>query len=243
MFLLIAGLVLGGLGWVTVAALRVERAEQEAAARADAANKERLALWQLDSRLFPTLGVETNRPYAHYFSTYIPYPVVLPEGSNTFEPVQVPSPLLAGILPDWMLLHFQIDPDAGWSSPQVIAGELEVKLQNQSDVPLSLANVTPERRELLTRLNDAFPTEDVIQLLSDRNLSDLSDSPLAVPLSTPDLPASPKTPHPDAAPQVNPLPARAESQLEGSARRSISGAERYAKEPSSPGEKKARESS
>lgn len=198
-FSVIALLVVGGLGWLTVVALRVEAAQLEASARADAANKERLALWQLDGRMFPTLGAETNRPYAHYFATYIPYPVVLPEdaGPNA-EPLPVPSPLLSGDLPDWMLLHFQADADAGWTSPQVISPDQEAKLRAQAVAPLSLANVTPRRRELLAELRTAFPKEGVPTLF-DWDESDPTDSPLAVPLNTAE-PQSVPAPAPDAAP-------------------------------------------
>jgi hypothetical protein len=198
-FVLIVGLVIGGLGWVTVAALRVEEAQQQAAARADAVNKERLALWQLDSRMFPTLGVENNRPFAHYFALHIPYPVVLPLGNSTAEPVQVPSPLLSADLPDWMLLHVQIDPQAGWSSPQVIGTELEEKLRSQTDDEQALRNATPERQDLLKKLRELFPTSEVYETLAEREkaFTNADDSPLAVPLFS-DPPSTPSAPVPAA---------------------------------------------
>lgn len=191
-FVLVAGLAAGALGWVTVAALRVEAAQQEAAARADATNKERLALWQLDSRLLPTLGVENNRPYADYFALHIPYPVVLPEaGGAAAEPVRLPSPLLTNGLPDWMLLHFQVDLETGWSSPQVIAPDVEATILARTEGRLPLVNATPERRQLLDRLKTSFAKEDVVILLCEREKSDLSDSPLAVPFNPADPGLSP----------------------------------------------------
>jgi signal transduction histidine kinase len=194
LFVLLALLVIGALGWVTITALQVEAAQLKASARADAANKERLALWQLDSRLFPTLGVETNRPYAHYFATYIPYPIVRPAGAGPdAEPIHVPSPLLSADLPDWMRLHFQVDAENGWTSPQVIEPELEARLRAQSNSLDVLSNATPQRRNLLEQLRVAFPKEDVLMTLFDRELSDLADPALGVPspLTYPTIPTAP----------------------------------------------------
>ena len=47
-FLLIAGLVGGGLGWMTAAVLRLEREQQRSRAEAELASNLRLALWRLD---------------------------------------------------------------------------------------------------------------------------------------------------------------------------------------------------
>ena len=65
-FAVVAALVVGGLGWVTLASLRVEAAQLEATARADRANQERVALWRLDGYMLPALGLENNRPFGHY---------------------------------------------------------------------------------------------------------------------------------------------------------------------------------
>src|SRR5205809_6275944 len=88
LFLLIAGLVGGGLGWMTAAVLRLEREQQESRAeaeresnlrraeaelaaslrRAEAEHESslRLALWRLDSRVNPDLAREEGRLYNHY---------------------------------------------------------------------------------------------------------------------------------------------------------------------------------
>ena len=67
-FVLVAGLVVAGLGWVTVAALEVETAQRTAAAQADWEKDVRAALWRLDGRMLPALGVEDSRPFHHYAS-------------------------------------------------------------------------------------------------------------------------------------------------------------------------------
>src|SRR5437763_16266763 len=90
-FPFIALLVVGGLGWVTAAALRLELSDQM-----------RLALWRLDSRVSPALAREDSRPFQHYDLAYIPVPAFQPQLA-TCAPgsVWVPSPLLSDELPDW----------------------------------------------------------------------------------------------------------------------------------------------
>ena len=71
-FLVIASLVAGGLGWVTSAALRLEREQAQARADADLAVNLHLALWRLDSRVSPILAREDSRPYHHYSVIFPP---------------------------------------------------------------------------------------------------------------------------------------------------------------------------
>ncbi len=181
-FLLIAVLMMGGLGWVTRAALKVEAAEREATARADATSKERLALWQLDSRLFPTLAVENGRPYAQYFSLYIPHPVAIDDAGNLNNPGRVPSPLLSAELPEWMLLHFQLDPEKGWFSPQVLPENLTDRLQNQLGSEESLFNITQPRRRLLAELREKFDVLPTHQQFFTQEFADPSEGVLGVPV-------------------------------------------------------------
>src|SRR5260370_36269848 len=65
-FLVIAGLVAGGLGWATAAALRLEREHREQSAEADRANRLAVALWRLDLYAPPILAREDNPPLDHY---------------------------------------------------------------------------------------------------------------------------------------------------------------------------------
>ena len=182
-FILVSLLVGGGLAYVTFASLQVEAAQREATARADAANKERLALWQLDSRLFPILGVENHRPYVHYFSLYTPHPVVIDEtGEPSADPGRVPSPLLSGELPDWMRLHFQLDPVEGWSSPQVMSESLETNLLTHRDGNLTLANSTTGRRALLGKLRVQFLATDLHAMLIEQEAAEPTEA-FAVPLN------------------------------------------------------------
>jgi signal transduction histidine kinase len=191
-FVLVALLVVGGLGWVTVASLRVEAAQLEATARADRANQERLALWRLDGHLLPALGLENNRPFGHYSALYTQYPVWDVE-QDVPAPgmLQVASPLLSADLPPWMLLHFQLDPDRGWESPQVIPPELAERLH--TNFLLTLACVTPERAQALADLRTQFPAGEVLSALAERD-RDRDDDPFVVPVPVADETAVPKSP-------------------------------------------------
>jgi Histidine kinase-, DNA gyrase B-, and HSP90-like ATPase/His Kinase A (phospho-acceptor) domain len=175
-FLGIAALLLGGLGWATRAALRVEEDQRLAAANARAAEelfqakKERAdalraALWRLDNRLAPALAREESRPYPQYVAMHTPFPAVTKAGIACAPgEVLLPSPLLTAELPDWMRLHFQIDQN-GWTSPQVIPEELQKTLRKQP-IELALNNVTPEREAALKDLRERFPAASIIHVFT-----------------------------------------------------------------------------
>jgi len=144
-FLVLAGLVFAVLGWVTVAALRVEGAQREAAARAELGNNLRVALWRLDGRMLPALGVEDNRPFHHYNPAD-------PLAGNTTGP----TPLLAAPLPDWMKLHVQLDPNTGWESPQVLPSAACARV-NEAWPDFPLRNSTDDRAAALRALRTHYP--------------------------------------------------------------------------------------
>jgi signal transduction histidine kinase len=155
-FFLIAGLVFVGLGWVTVASLRVEEAQRESAARAEHEANLRVALWRLDGRVLPVLVVEDSRPFHHYAGGDVP---------TAYGPAS--APLLEPDLPPWMRLHFQIDPQQGWSSPQVMESADADRLRG-SWPGLSLRNVTSERAALLADLRSRHPVPHVTQTFAAR---------------------------------------------------------------------------
>jgi len=151
-FLLITILVAGGLGWVTSAALRLEAGQAEARATAESDAKLRLAMWRLQSRLAPAFAREESRPYNHYIAISPP-PLLVTKDGRTVPPGSVlePSPLLSADLPDWMLLHFQMDEKGVWASPQVLSESLRKRLADKI-VSASLLNATPARARLLADL-------------------------------------------------------------------------------------------
>jgi signal transduction histidine kinase len=180
-FLGIAALLLGGLGWATRAALRVEDDQRLAAANARAseelfqAKKERAdalrnALWRLDTRLTGALAREESRPYPQYTALHTPFPA-LTATMVACAPGQVflPSPLLTCEIPDWMHIHFQVDQH-GWTSPQVISEGLQKDLRKQP-IELALNNVTPERAAALKNLCDQFPPASIMTTFREMGVS------------------------------------------------------------------------
>ena len=187
----LVALVLGGLAWVTAAALAVEAAQREAALASEVAGKERLALWRLDGQLFPAVALENGRPYAHYAALHAVVPALDAGGpSLPGNDIRLPSPLLAVELPEWMPLHFQLDPDAGWTSPQVLPGELTDRLRNAVD----LSNATPERGQLLADLRRQFPAAAAAAQLATRNPATNSEGAFVVPVPDAAEPSLPKPP-------------------------------------------------
>jgi signal transduction histidine kinase len=158
-FLLVVVLVTGGLGWVTMQALRLE-------AEAQRAGHLRVALWRLDSRVSPLLAREDSRPFDHYSAIYATPLAFQNDGScYTSGTVLEPSPLLHADLPEWMLLHFQTTCDNGWESPQVPSERLLQRLQGAR---IQLKNVTAERRGLLQGLQGHLKTKRVLTLAGER---------------------------------------------------------------------------
>jgi signal transduction histidine kinase len=189
---LLAVAVVVGLAWVSVSSLRLESAQRESARQSEILNKERRALWRLDSSMLTPLGLENNRPYAHYFALHSPTALVFNEsGDNANELLRVPSPLLSAEFPDWIALHVQIDPERGWESPQVIPLQLQERLNNDP-LELSLTNCTSERESFLDRLRKAFPAAALIRGLETESRSDPEENPYIVPVPSVDEPGSEK---------------------------------------------------
>jgi signal transduction histidine kinase len=168
-FLLIAGLVGGGLGFMTVAVLRLEREQQEARAQADLASNLRLAILHLDSCVIPDLAREEGRLYNHY-SFISRHPRTLVQRNQKLVPdatVLQMSPLLTAELPDWMLLHFQAD-ESGWSSPQVPPAQLVEMLRKYSPLK-DFRNRTKERASLLDELKTHLAAKTLLTALDARS--------------------------------------------------------------------------
>lgn len=151
-YLGIAALVIGGLAWVTWKALQLEHADTI-----------RLALWRLDSRVFPSLAREDSRPVAHYEPLFPPMPAIDGQGQRVaIGKVWVPTPLLTAEFPEWMTLHFVVDPTFGWRSPMVIEPRLAARLR-EAPSSLELINATPQRAQRLSELHDQFPVDELLQ--------------------------------------------------------------------------------
>ncbi len=117
-------LVLAAMLWLTVTALRLDRAERGARALAAAEEAVRLALWRMELVLAPLLTQENAQPYFVYGAFY---PAERAYG-RMFAGVAagellVPSPFLAGATAH-VRLHFQIDPAGAMHSPEAPEGAL-----------------------------------------------------------------------------------------------------------------------
>jgi signal transduction histidine kinase len=149
-FLVIVTLVIGGLGWVTIAVLDLEERSWNNDLEQVRSAKISLAMWRLDGRVSPILAREDSRPFNHYSAFYAPAVAFNNRGERlTAGDVLEPSPLVNAELPEWMVLHFQTDARAGWDSPQVLSQKLS-QVFKKGDV--SLDNVTPGRDRLRLEL-------------------------------------------------------------------------------------------
>jgi signal transduction histidine kinase len=156
-FALCLGVLLVGVGGISLAAVRLDRAEAEARRQASVEEDVRLALWRMDSAIAPLIARESARPYFVYAPLYAPeraYTRMLAERGG--GDVLVPSPLLKE-LPERVLLHFQIAPDGSVSSPQVPTGRargLAARHTTRAEIAAAerlLRELRPllDRRELL----------------------------------------------------------------------------------------------
>lgn len=143
-FSLCLAVLLAAMGWISLAALRLDRAEADARQQAALEENVRLALWRMDSFLAPLVAQESARPYFSYRTLFpvewangrmfnrerghgkkpaaalsIPpgVPGVKGMGGGSAE-MLVPSPLLKKVSP-YVLVHFQFEPDGQITSPQV----------------------------------------------------------------------------------------------------------------------------
>jgi signal transduction histidine kinase len=166
-FAVITGLVAGGLGWATAAALRLEREQLADRAAAERTNKLNVAMWRLESQVTPFLAREHSRPFDHYSAVYAP-PVTLNNAGTCLPPGAIvePSPLLNAELPAWMLLHFQLTASR-WESPQVPAASLSKRLSHPR-IRAAMTNVTPERRHVLESLACRLPPSEMLAIARER---------------------------------------------------------------------------
>ena len=119
LFGLCLAVLLTAMAWLSLAALRLERAEGEARRQTATGERVRLALWRMDSSMAMLIGQEDGRSYFMY-SAFYPVPnaytsrlALIPRGN-----VLVPSPLLTFVSPQ-VLVHFQFDAQGVLTSPQV----------------------------------------------------------------------------------------------------------------------------
>jgi len=164
----IAGLVVGGLGWMTITLLHMEELQHKSDFERELSSQLGLALWRLDSRIAPSLAKEDSRPYDHY-AAFAPPPLLLKSDGTPVRAgdILAPSPLVSAELPPWMLLHFQADAVLGWASPQVLSQSLSRVLEDPR-VTAPLDNVTEKREQMLLDLAGNLPPQNLLEQVETR---------------------------------------------------------------------------
>lgn len=156
-FAICVTLVGGAMGFVTLKLLRLDREQAQTRERARLEELARLALYRMDSLLFPILAVESKRPYFEYSATYAPDRAYV----NLFRAAreserEVPSPLLQ-ILPTYLRLHFQVHQDGSITSPQVPDLEKRDVLIDSGVVDADRVTACAERLVTLERVLKSDP--------------------------------------------------------------------------------------
>jgi signal transduction histidine kinase len=112
-------LVVEVMAWATWRVLALERSERRASIEADAAQRERLALWQMDSIVSALIARESTRPYFEYRPRYaadLPYDRAW---DLDHAGAVARSPLASGSGDPIVRLYYQVESDGRVTSPQV----------------------------------------------------------------------------------------------------------------------------
>ncbi|MHC4661168.1 MAG: sensor histidine kinase [Planctomycetota bacterium] len=138
--------------WVSLALVRLDRAEIESKRRAAIEENVRLALWRMDSMLGQVVARENARPYFAYNPFYPAeraYTKMFAELKQ--GEILVPSPLLTENTP-FIKLHFQFAQGGSISSPQVPTGNMrdlaESRYVNFSRIDAARQNLETLRKRL-----------------------------------------------------------------------------------------------
>ncbi|NQU21338.1 MAG: HAMP domain-containing histidine kinase [Candidatus Nealsonbacteria bacterium] len=172
-FLICLAVLLAAMGWISVAALKLESAEAEAqwekaqALRETAADEKiRVALWRMDPALALLVAQESARPYFCY-SPFLPINRAYVQMFNDRGggEMLVPSPLLSERSAH-VIIYFQFEPDGRLTSPQVPLGSnrklalgnnLSVEAATEAEEHLEQARSILDREKLLARLPESTP--------------------------------------------------------------------------------------
>jgi signal transduction histidine kinase len=163
LFAVAVAVVFAALCWVSVTAVRLDRARADARRQAVLEENVRLALWRMESALGPLVAQEAGRPYFVYSSFYPAERAYHRMFAALYQgEVLVPSPLLASSSP-YVRLHFQYDAEGGFSSPQVPAQSF-----HDLAVPGLMTNdELSSAQESLSRFQEAVPPDRLQVALGD----------------------------------------------------------------------------
>ena len=165
-------IVLPAMGWLTLKALELDRAEAVARHQAEIEEDVSRALWRMDSLLTPLLAEEAARPDFVFRPAYRGLP-----SRGDAEPDQI-SPLLSDP-PQFVLLHFEVRADGTVTSPQCPGGKLNAWAVDNGASPETIT--LAEKR--LAELRPALAREELLAQLPASPVASAS----AVASSTPQI--------------------------------------------------------
>jgi len=173
------------MAWLTHQALQADELRRAAEANAELEQRVSLALWRIDTELAPILAEEIIRPSSAYQSPKIASAGANYAGQQAESAVQYPqqvvqtapaqslewpsSPLLVSP-PLYVLLHFEVDSNGSWQSPQVPPNDRESLATGLGLSPVIL----DERRARLTELSHAIELPQLLAMLPDATLPPLA---------------------------------------------------------------------
>jgi len=187
-FGLCAAVLAAGMGWVTLTAVKLDRARAEARHQAALEESVRLALWRMDSALSALLARESARPYFSY-SAFSPaeraYTRMFAEIRR--GDVMVPSPLLTSI-PEHVLLHFQFGPDGEMTSPQVPVENM----RDLAEAAYRIHDRIQASSAQLGNLQALVSRDDLLPLLPEEERAPAEGHLAPLPLAKADMLAAPQ---------------------------------------------------
>jgi len=127
--------VLMAMGWLTLKAIQLDRAEALARRQADLEEAIGRALWRMDVKLMPHLAREAARPYAVYST------LLTTDSKGDAQGTPELSPLLTD-RSEFVLVNYQVEPGGIWSSPQAPAESTYRLLCDNGASPEELAACT-----------------------------------------------------------------------------------------------------
>lgn len=182
LFALCLALAVAALTHISQTLIELDLTQRRAQESAGVEEAVRLALWRMDSAMGPLLAQEANRPYFTYLPLYTErMAITLSPSKAALDDVRIVSPLVAQRLP-FVRVHFQIDPEGQWTSPQTPEGEARVAIEKTG----ILLEGIQESTARLTHLKEALLGTAVTELLKPLDAS--STLAAAMPTPTPSIP-------------------------------------------------------
>ncbi|MBU0719264.1 MAG: hypothetical protein KJ749_13530 [Planctomycetes bacterium] len=155
-FILIAGLMVGGMAWATVATLELAKYNVREEHR-------RNTLWavsEMDRYVSGVLESEAARPYTDYMDYHTAEPVAVWSEDRRVRDADLAvlrSPIYEmGPAKDWIDLYFQVYEDGTWRSPQVPRDSAVWMVESVSE-----AFPAPRTNAALERLREELPVTEL----------------------------------------------------------------------------------